>query len=88
LCESVAKLVKAVTKAMVVRWNARAADPQMIIQHGKQWRVVEPTGAAWKFPGYGNPVTPAGGAIFLHPSEARRWQAARVLDDRRNDWYK
>jgi hypothetical protein len=88
LCESVAKLIEAVTKAMVVCWNARAAEPQMIIQHGKQWPIVEPTGPIWNFPGYGTPVTPAGRELKLHPSEARRWQAARVLDDRRNDWYK
>jgi hypothetical protein len=88
LCKSVAKLIEAVTKAMMACWNARAADPQMIIQHGKQWPVVEPTEAMWNFPGYGNPVTPAEGAISLHPSGKRRWQAARVMDDRRNDWYK
>jgi hypothetical protein len=85
LCKSVAKLIEAVTKAMMACWNARAADPQMIIQHGKQWPVVEPTEAMWNFPGYGNPVTPAEGAISLHPSGKRRWQAARVMDDRRND---
>jgi hypothetical protein len=87
LCESVAKLVEAVARAMVVCWNARTADPQMIVQHGRQWRGVEPTEAMSNFPGYGAPVTLAGGTIRLHPNDGRRWQSAGAMDDRRQDWY-
>jgi hypothetical protein len=36
----------------------------MIIQHGRQWRVVEPTGAMSNFPGYGAPVTLASDAMM------------------------
>ncbi|MGV0675841.1 hypothetical protein ABQE62_06550 [Mycolicibacterium fortuitum] len=87
LCESMAKFVEAVTKAMVACWNARAADPAMIVQHGRQWRVIEPTEAMSNFPGYGNPVVPVGTAMMINPLSGRRWQAARVMDERRQDWY-
>ena len=87
-CESVEELVEAVTKAMVVCWNARTADPQMIVQHSRQWPVVEPTEAMWSFPGYGTPIAVAAGStVKMHPNDARRWRTARAMDDRRQDWY-
>ena len=64
VCESTAKLIKAMTEAMTTCWSARQANPQMIVQHGS-----------------------AGDHMRMHPQEARRWQAARVRNDRREDWY-
>lgn len=87
LCGSVANLVAALTKTMVACWDNRTSDPMMIIQHGKQWPVVEPT-SALNFSGYGNPVILAKNPVMaVNPLDARRWEAARVLDDRRKDWY-
>jgi hypothetical protein len=88
LCESVSKFVEAVTKAMVACWDDRKADPAMIVQHGRQWRVIEPTGAMSSFPGYGAPVTVAIDSLMrMSPLDTRRWEAARTMDDRRQDWY-
>ena len=68
LCESVAQLVEAITHTMVVCWDARTADPTMIVQHGRQWPVVEPTEAMWNFPGYA-PITLAPGSMISgHPT--------------------
>jgi len=39
------------------------------------------------FPGYGAPVTVVSKNIALHPLDAKRWEAARVVDKRRQDWY-
>lgn len=87
LCRSVTNFVEALTKAMVTCWDGRISDPMMIIQHGKQWPVVEPT-SALNFTGYGNPITLTQGQMMgLNPLDARRWEAARVFDDRRQDWY-
>jgi hypothetical protein len=87
LCESTTKLVEAVTDAMVTCWSARKADPPMIVQHGKQWRTVEPQEQLSKFPGYGDDVVITTRQMMMHPLEGDRWQAARVTDDRRRDWY-
>jgi hypothetical protein len=88
LCESMSAFIEAITKVMVACWDDRKADPQMIIQHGRQWRVVEPTGAMSNFPGYGAPVTLASDAMMrMSALDTRRWQAARAMDDRRRDWY-
>jgi hypothetical protein len=86
LCDSTAKLVEAMTAAITTCWSARQANPQMIAQHGRQWRMVEPIEPMWNFPGYGN-ITPDGRTMGLNPASARRWQVGRVMDDRRNDWY-
>ncbi len=88
LCESMSKFIEAMTSAMVACWNDRKADPQMIIQDGKQWLVVEPTEPMSTFAGYGTPVTFVQDSVMkLHPLDARRWEAARAMDNRRQDWY-
>lgn len=87
LCESTAKLIKSMTDAMTTCWSARQANPQMIVQHGRQWRLVEPTEPMSRFPGYGPTITPAGDYMRMHPQNAKRWEAARVTNDRRKDWY-
>jgi len=90
LCHSMGEFVQTVAVAMVVCWDARAADPAMIVQHGKQWRVVEPTEETSNFPGYGKPVTPKATKnkfMMVSPEGGRRWEAGRVMDDRRSDWY-
>ena len=86
LCESTAKLVETMVGEMTTCWVARQANPQMIVQHGRQWRMVEPTEPMWNFAGYGA-ITPDATQMMLHPSAARRWKAGRVMDDRRRDWY-
>lgn len=86
LCESTAKLVEAMITAMTRCWDNRKANPQMIVQHGRQWQMVEPTEPMWNFPGYGA-ITPKGTRMSMNPSDVRRWTAGRVMDDRRQDWY-
>jgi hypothetical protein len=86
LCESTAKLIEVMIGAMTTCWAARQANPQMIVQHGRQWRMVEPAEPIWNFPGYGA-ITPRATQMALNPSDARRWKAGRVMDDRRRDWY-
>jgi hypothetical protein len=87
LCESTSKLIEAVTASMATCWATRQANPQMIVQHGRQWRMVEPTEPMSNFPGYGKPIVPGTKEMRLSPPDARRWESARVLDDRRKDWY-
>lgn len=48
--------------------------------------MVEPAEPMWNFPSYG-PITPRATQMALNPSDARRWKARRVMDDRRRDWY-
>lgn len=88
ICESTAALIEAMLGAMMTCWTARQANPQMIVQHGRQWRMVEPTETMWNFPGYGA-ITPRATQtqMAMNPSDARRWTAGRVMDDRRKDWY-
>ena len=88
LCESTAKLVEKLVQSMATCWNARKANPAMIIQHGSQWPVVEPTQPVSEFPGYGGaPLAITGDKLMLNPLDAQRWTAARIIDDRRADWY-
>ncbi len=86
LCESTAKFVETMINAMTTCWASRQANPQAIVQHGSQWRMVEPIETLSNFPGYGA-IVPDGKNLVLNPSDGRRWKAARVLDDRRSDWY-
>lgn len=88
LCRSLTTLVEAFAKSMVACWHARTSDPQMIVQHGKQWPQVEPTDTLWNFPGYGPVTISPKSALVTHPGGARRWASARAMDDRRQDWYK
>ena len=87
LVDSTTQLVAAIARTMETCWIARVADPQMIVQHGRQWQDVEPPGAMSNFPGYGTPITIASKNMTLNPLDAQRWNAARVMDDRRADWY-
>jgi hypothetical protein len=87
LVDSTTQLVAAIAQTMDTCWTVRMADPQMIVQHGRQWQEVEPPGAMSNFPGYGTPITIASKNVVLNPLDAQRWQAARVLDDRRGEWY-
>ncbi|MFI2841446.1 hypothetical protein [Mycolicibacterium sp. PDY-3] len=87
LCESLAALVAAQTTAMITCWAARAANPQLIVQHGRQWREVEPSDTMSNFPGYGAPVKITPAQLRLNPASARRWSAARIMDDKRQDWF-
>jgi hypothetical protein len=90
LCESVSKFVVALTDAMTTCWAARTANPTLIVQHGSQWRSVQPTEPVSLFDGYGTDDVTS----FLQQADtmagrdATRWQAARVLDDRRAEWFK
>lgn len=86
LCESTATMIKSILDAMNKCWADRQANPAMIVQHGRQWRMVEPTETMWDFPGYGA-IKPKASTMAMNPSDARRWVAGRVLDDRRGDWY-
>lgn len=86
LCESVTAMIATSVSAMTTCWEARKADPTMIVQHGKQWRLVDPSDDMSDFPGYGT-ITPDSKDIRLNTMDARRWEAARVMDDRRQDWY-
>lgn len=89
LCESATQFVLALTTAMTTCWAARKANPALIVQHGSQWRNVEPTEPASLFDGFGEDVS-----AFIQQADAAvgrdatRWQAARVFDDRRADWFK
>jgi hypothetical protein len=62
------------------------AEGVRLVQHGRQWRMVEPTDPMWNFPGYGAISTQMTN-MRMNPADARRWKAGRVMDDRRNDWY-
>ncbi len=90
LCESVSQLVVALTQAMTTCWAAREADPALIVQPGSQWRSIEPTEPISRFDGYGGEDF----SPFLQQqadtvafSDATRWRAARVFDDRRTEWF-
>jgi len=81
-------LLKTIVAALESCWNARAGNPQMIVQSDKQWKDIEPpTEDASNFAGYGSVMTAAAGAIQQNPLDAKRWQSARVTDGRRQDWY-
>lgn len=87
LVESTTQLVAAISQTMDTCWTARVGDPQMIVQHGRQWQDVEPPGGMSNFPGYGTPITVVSKNMTMNPLDAQRWSAARVMDDRRADWY-
>lgn len=87
LVDSTTQLVAAITQTMDTCWSARGADPQMIVQHGRQWQNIEPAGPMSNFPGYGTPITVASKNMAVNPLDGRRMQAARLMDDRRPDWY-
>jgi hypothetical protein len=90
LCKSVSQFVVALTDAMTTCWSARKANPALIVQHGSQWRNVRPTEPVSLFDGYGQEdVSPfLQQSDMLVSSDRIRWPAARVLDDRRADWFK
>ncbi|ART74393.1 hypothetical protein BTO20_37890 (plasmid) [Mycobacterium dioxanotrophicus] len=89
LVTSLNDLLEAIVAALANCWNARAGNPQMIVQSDKQWKDIKPSaGDASNFAGYGSAMTAAAaGAILQNPLDAKRWQSARVMDDRRQDWY-
>ncbi|OBH23902.1 hypothetical protein A9X03_14205 [Mycobacterium sp. E1715] len=87
LCESTAKLVAALVDAMVTCWVARRADPPMIVQHGRQWPTIEPGEPLSAFPGYGQDLTLDSRHMVVNTQEGDRWEAARIDDQRRRDWY-
>jgi hypothetical protein len=89
LCESTSKFVVALTDAMRTCWAARKANPALIVQHGSQWRSIQPTEPVSLFDGYGtDDVSPfLQQADVMATRDGTRWQAARVLDDRRRDWF-
>jgi hypothetical protein len=88
LCGSTAQLVESLTNAMMTCWAARKADPQMIVQQGRQWPKVDPDEPLSQFTGYGDSVSMDSRQIRLSPVDTKRWLAARVHDDRRRDWYR
>jgi hypothetical protein len=89
LCESVSKFVRALTDAMTTCWTARKANPALIVQPDSQWPNIEPTEPVSFFDGHGEDVSPfLQQADTLAGRDATRWQAARVMDDRRADWFK
>lgn len=87
LGDSTTQLVAALAQIMDYCWTASMADPQMIVQHGRQWQQVEPPGTMSGFRGYGNPVTITSTNMAIHPLDGQRREAARIMDDRRGDWY-
>ena len=87
LCDSTVKLVVAVVDAMEACWTLRKTSPGMIVQPFEQWPVVEPPQSMSAFAGYGT-VSLAGEKVMMNPLDWVRWTAARVLDDRRSDWYR
>jgi hypothetical protein len=89
LCESMAAFVFALTEGMTSCWEARRTQPALIVQHGSQWTTVEPTDAVSPFDGFGEDLSPhlkKADALATH--DGARWSAARVVDDRRDDWTK
>lgn len=87
LCTSMNSYASAIMQAVQECWNARKAQSGVIIQHAAQWQSPEPAEPPSKFPGYGDDIRLADGSIVVtHPNEARRWQAARVLDATRHEW--
>lgn len=87
LCTSMNSYAAAIIQAALECWNARKAEPGIIIQHAVQWQSPEPAEPPSNFPGYGDDIRLADESIVVtHPSEARRWQAARVFDARRHEW--
>lgn len=87
LCDSTTDIIEALVSSMTTCWNARRAAPSMIVQHGAQWPVIEPTQPTIAFAGYGSPLMLAGDKFVMNPLDWKRWTAARVTDDRRSDWY-
>lgn len=87
LVESTAGLMATVTDAMRACWDQRRADPTMIVQHGGQWKTVEPSEPLSPFPGYGEPLVIKADMLMLNTLDSARWEAARAQDDRRRDWY-
>ncbi|MFI7671715.1 hypothetical protein [Nocardia sp. NPDC049526] len=51
---SLAAIVTELAQSMKACWARRKATPGEIIQHGSQWRSVQPTAIAERFPGYGH----------------------------------
>jgi hypothetical protein len=88
LCVSTTKLVAALTETMKVCWDARRSNPAMIIQQGRQWPKVQPMNGMLNFPGYGKALDIPGDTIVTNDADGLRWTAARLTDDRREDWYK
>jgi hypothetical protein len=73
---------------MKVCWDARRSNPAMIIQQGRQWPKVQPMNGMLNFPGYGKALDIPGDTIVTNDADGLRWTAARLTDDRREDWYK
>ena len=88
LCDSTAQLVESLTDAMMACWEARKANPTMIVQQGRLWRKVDPQEPLSQFPGYGDAVSFDSRWIGMSPVETKRMLAARISDDRRRDWYR
>ncbi|WP_155957152.1 hypothetical protein [Rhodococcus sp. UNC23MFCrub1.1] len=86
LCDSVARFLEQLTNAMTTCWDERQAMPTLIVQHGRQWKAIEPADGGSKFPGYDTVELMKRSNMLIHPSTSRRWQAGRVMDDRRADW--
>jgi hypothetical protein len=89
MCDSMAKFVAAITADMTACWQTRRANPGMVIQRGRQWPVIQPPGPPSVFAGYDQDIDLAGfsgGALMLNPNDAKRFSAARAMDDRSDEW--
>ena len=82
LCDSTTKLTVALAAEMTTCWDTRNKDPSLIIQHGCQWPVVQPTPIS-TFDGYGEDLSRSiqTNTVASNDLEGLRWSAARVTDD-------
>jgi hypothetical protein len=88
LCDSMNSYVSAIMSEVLECWNARKANPALIVQNASQWQSPRPVEPPSNFSGYGdaNQLPDKTNTVVTHPREARRWQAARVFDERRHEW--
>ena len=89
LCESVGAMTAAIADELTFCWSERTEEPGAFVQHAMQWPATAPGQTrASRFVGYADEpnfiVNPD--AIMIHPMLARRWEAARIPDDRWHEW--
>ncbi|MGW4121045.1 hypothetical protein [Nocardia sp. NPDC004711] len=89
LLGSLTSIVTELTERMKVCWKLRKAVPHEVIQHGSQWRSIEPGPIAERFPGYGQaPQLPDLDTAAFNPQDAQRLRAARVTDNNIRAWHR
>ena len=84
--DQVVQVVARSGAAMLDLWTSRCGEPTLLVQPGSQWKTVMER-RQLRFQGFTNDVLKVHSkAVYMHPDNAKRLQASKVLDADTNFW--